>query len=309
MKKRLRRAVAVLLTAVMFVCSMGMSSSADTYSANSAVTYRAYDAKTGALLRTYTLEASPYPAASEARSSQGVIGTDDREIDDASSGVVKINTVDGYCYGTGFVVDEYVIATAAHVVCGGADLSVANGRIIGSVDLYKDGASDRTITEIAEVHVPSSYNNFSGEVNDYALISISDEVEDLSDYMSFDIGVMRDEFITRSVAAEAKNERLVYTTGFPDIVNGSSNEQGNLYIGAGNILPASIDSHRQFYHTIDATSGNSGGPIYTITSYKDRTCYTVIGIVSCSANDEKNKAIRMSAELLHFYKNNSNIGY
>ena len=64
---------------------------------------------------------------------RAVIGDDTRVVDFSKSGVVKINFTasNGESYwGTGFVVDEHTIATAAHCVCTGSAEVYADAKTV-----------------------------------------------------------------------------------------------------------------------------------------------------------------------------------
>ncbi|MDE6796570.1 MAG: dockerin type I repeat-containing protein, partial [Ruminococcus sp.] len=87
----------------------------NTNTVNSNVTYRVYDAKTCSeeeeCKNKYTL--SPLKSYNNPIMTSGVFGDDDRKKDPTCNGVVSINCTD-LNYGTGFIIDDHVIATAAH---------------------------------------------------------------------------------------------------------------------------------------------------------------------------------------------------
>ena len=313
--KQLNKGIAILITVIMFVCSMNLGSSADTYSVNTTRSYNVYDAKTGALIDEYTLEPNSYPVSNSANC-RGVIGTDDRNNDTYISGVVRVDT--NWKIGSGFIVDDHVIATAAHCVWNGTSVTSRNNMLMHCIYIYDaNGTKIRTISEddIVEVHVPRAYiNNYSSSSNDpnpydYALITVSDTLTDISvsadnpneKCTCLDLGIMREEF--------KGSNQVVSATGFPDIVN-NIDVAYDMYTGTGNILAdqGGWDSSRLICHNIDTSSGNSGGPVYITTQYGGKEYRSVIGIVTCTQGSY-NVAVRMTTDLIHFYKNNSYICY
>lgn len=62
------------------------------------------------------------------------------------------------------------------------------------------------------------------------------------------------------------------------------------------------------------TGGNSGGPVYVKTEYNGKEYAVVIGITTVATWGGDNiynggGGVRMTTNLLHFYKNNPNIAY
>ena len=117
--KKLKKILAV--STAVFVLSLSLSLPTDCVSAansNNAVSYTVFSLKRGGTYKTkYTLNPVDTLSSTNARA---VIGDDTRVVDFSKSGVVKINFTasNGESYwGTGFVVDEHTIATAAHCVC------------------------------------------------------------------------------------------------------------------------------------------------------------------------------------------------
>ncbi|MBQ8515545.1 MAG: trypsin-like peptidase domain-containing protein [Ruminococcus sp.] len=321
-----KKLVSAFVAVLMLVLSVTSYASMEVSAVNTRKTYKAFDADSGAALYSYYLDTNPYE-----QNTREVIGEEDsREVDNTLSGVVKINVYDGYStsYGTGFVVDDHTIATAAHVVFDyDSDGTLQNtGCSISSIllyDVHGNLAQEILIEDIYEVHVPVEYINIatadhddlSRHNYDYALITVG---VDLTDYANFNFGIMRDEIINRA-GDETKD---IFCTGFPP------GWYGQKATGSGDIT--SVED-RIFVHDIDAEDGQSGSPIYVITRYDGNTYYTVIGmhvatiykytideegniVYEYQYNDrgfldlvpEANKGVRMTTELLHFYKNNPN---
>ena len=117
--KKLKKILAV--STAVSVLSLSLCLPTDCVSAansNNAVSYTVFSLKRGGTCKTqYTLNPVDTLSSTNARA---VIGDDTRVVDFSKSGVVKINFTasNGESYwGTGFVVDEHTIATAAHCVC------------------------------------------------------------------------------------------------------------------------------------------------------------------------------------------------
>lgn len=229
-------------------------------------------------------------------------------------------------HGTGFVIGNHVIATAAHCLCG-IDDDTQNFEFYTSVkvDMYNEsGVSDNnriasytseaangttdkltSYKSIKSLHVPRTYrehllNKDGKESNvDYALIYVS---EDLSDY-TWDVGCISDEF-------KNSNTDLI-ATGITNI----SSTTPDRYYSKGKII---YDNDKYKLHTNALTYAmQSGGPIYYETNYVGETIKTVVGINTqaivtlTKLNGEViksevtgNGGIRMTPTLLQFYLNN-----
>lgn len=298
--KNIKRFIFLLLSMVMFLfCFYSYVEIANTTaiavdSVNNHRAYRLYDATTKQMVKKYTLQL----VADTNVNSRSVIGSDDRFVDFTKNGTVKIfgrGTV-----GTGFIVDAHTIATAAHCV-------YSKGESYGSVNYTSkilvfntDGSIAMTVTNIKQIHIPELYISTPGGSNayDYALITVE---EDMSEYAMFNLGVMMDSF--------RGSGKTISVTGFPGEVNGQTAQSNTMYTGNGVVINRNdFDVNKQIFFTNDSTPGNSGGPIYFTTTFNNKTYYTVIGIVSASG-EEFNIGTRITTDLLHFYKNNSNISW
>lgn len=260
-----------------------------TSSINSSQTYYVYDGLTGEFLRQYTLNEVPY-----VDNSKSVIGTDTRTVDFSVSGVAKLMSETGYI-GSSFVVDGHTIGTAAHCVYNRSTNSVNMVEAIRLFDMIGD------VTKVAypvEIHVPKNYITSSSYYNyDYALISTW---EDISAYACFNLGTILDSVNMKMTQ--------ISVSGFPQIVNGkvvNSFTDDMEYTGIGKIT--SLED-RKIWYNVDTSGGNSGGPVYMKTKMNNKTYYTVIGVHTTGATNY-NYATRITTELLHFYKNNSNVSH
>lgn len=297
--KKIVSAMAAVLIFMLSVCSYSMNTGA----ANTSNTYRVFSASTGNYLRSYTLD--PIPSANNSRK---IIGIDEREIDWSKSGVVKIMTEGDYI-GTGFVIDDHTIATAAHCVyeqhyiCGIELSEILLFDVNGNVTLHA--------TPVEE-HIPLGYINANplyserSATQDYALITVE---EDLSDYICFSLGVPLD--------SVKDNNTVVSVTGFPYEIDGvdepvNTYSRHEMYTGSGIIVDAPTDHLDQLYYSNDTSSGNSGSPVYVTESRGGRTYYTVIAINVGYTNlplYQYNIGMRMTTDLINFYNANDNLNW
>ncbi|MDD5947713.1 MAG: serine protease [Oscillospiraceae bacterium] len=252
--------------------------------------YHVYDADSNTQYtdRTYTLSAT----TSTSVSSRIVIGnTDSREVDFSKSGVVKL--IYGDSFGTGFVVDSHVIATAGHCAMHAID----------SILLFNsDGTVALSATPI-ERHVPYEYEISADDheyYNDYGLITVE---EDLTDYIQFNLGIALDQAIM--------NNQAVSVTGFPGMVQNATVNTPTvhgMYTGSGTLVNSNSSTDCSIYrlkYDADTSGGNSGGPVYVTTTYGGNTYYTAIAIHTTSGNS----GVRMNRDVICFYLNNPNIEY
>lgn len=291
-KKITAVAVAFLLM-ILSVSYSGNKSDA----ANTARTYRIFNAKTGAKIGSdYTLDA--LPAEDNSRS---IIDDDERVIDWTKSGVVKLMSSNDYI-GSGFVVSDHVIATAAHCAY---DKLAKKGLPISEILLFDNSGNVTMNATPVQSHIPVDYiNNLSDNVNlkyenyDYALITVK---EDLSAYACFNLGVPLDSFVNGNSA--------VTVTGFPGDYNTNTTHMkyssNGIICGGDNSL---------IYYSADTTGGNSGGPVYLTESAYGRTYYTVVAIHAYRPHKNNNidhtagnHGTRITTDLIHFYKRNPNI--
>ncbi len=304
-KISVNRILACMTAIFVFALSMNFSSM-DTNAGSTSRTYKIFNATTGAYIDKYTLVTD-----SSNNNPRTIIGNDDRVVDFTKSGVVKIMDADDYI-GSGFVVGVHTIATASHCVY---DIEEKKPYKISEIRLFDaNGNISKTVTPI-ESHVTQKYiEDAQDSVNyDYGLITVK---EDLSDYACFDLGVTLDSAIN--------NNSAISVTGFPRYFNNEYDNPVNthtlnkMYTGNGVLenkgnfsgimrgLPKTFYADSTLFYTADSSGGNSGGPAYITTSYKNRVYYTVIGIHNHSLPG-MNSATRITPDLLHFYMNNPNV--
>ena len=136
---------------------------------------------------TYTLTPSNMDFSQNTASPNGIVGADSREPSTnltENTGIVYIKNKDS-SFGTGFIVGNHQIATAAHVVYNSGFKSTP------TIKTYNESGklSGKTLTPV-EVHIPANYkykdNPTAEEMQyDYALITVK---EDLSQYTHFSLG-------------------------------------------------------------------------------------------------------------------------
>ncbi len=235
---------------------------ADPYaSSTSGRTYRRYSYTSSQELSSYTLT----PSAATFNSSlldpvpRHIINGDNRyeSIGAENTGIVNLG------YGTGFIVGDHIIATAAHCVYERDNTGVTNGHFITTaptIHPYNTNGvvlNSITFTPI-EAHFPSSFATAvsynASEPYDYALIVVSD---DLSDYTHFNLGT------TYNLTSTNYSTIPLYVLGPGMTVN--NNSTSNLYYGQGNILSKTSAQGSVVYYDCDMLPGDSGAPVYTIT--------------------------------------------
>lgn len=288
----IQKMMAMMIAALIMVLSVS-SYQMNAGAANTERYYRVYNAQTGSLMRRYDLD----PLGSYDYS-RAIIGEEDRVIDWSKNGTVKI--LSNYIYdgkettsvGTGFIVDDYVIATAAHCVY---DVNNKEGNTLGKIEVYKtNGELDFTANAV-EFHIPMNYatsSSYNGNY-DYALITVD---RNLSEHPHYELGVALD---------SATSQLEVKLSGFPRTVNDIATN-GELYTGTGNLIHEYYTGDYQLCFTCDTSWGNSGGPVYVEESRCGYTYLTAIAIMT-SGPDTYCVGTRITTDLIHFYKNNPNL--
>lgn len=263
--------------------------------------YAIFDAKTGVYKRSYSLSVTNDDNSNSASPNSLIDDKDDRIRDYSNRGAAKIMCSEyGVGYrGSGFVVGRHTIATAAHVVYGTENRAWK----IDNILLFDANQEKHSITP-KEIHIPRICVNATDyHINyDYALITVE---EDLSDYMSFNLGEITD--------TADDHQITVSTVGFPAYINPGLPGQTPINDGSDNDERLSTGSITEVYFktfgfTADISGGNSGGPIYVVESVNGVTYHTVVGIV-VGESATINTGVRFDADALKFYKGNPNIPY
>lgn len=248
--------------------------------------------------------------ASSASATSG--GEDDRVLDSSANAqcIVYLSYTDGSGVGyrgSGFIVDDHVIATCAHCLYDGKTNTFNTNY---KVKVYNAAGTSVVATyDAKELHVPNSYIGALGAnpedsepvfCYDYGLIYVE---EDLSAYGKMGLGAITDKFPYTS--------QEVYVSGFPGEVDGVGDNVHGRYVGAGNIAVYTDSTYEPYRVTYSsyASGGDSGGPVYLEYTLNGSTFRSAIGIhTSGNETGDVHSGTRITLPVLRFYQNNSNIG-
>lgn len=221
---------------------------------------------------------------------------------------------------TGFIVDDHVIATAAHCVYSAAKSCFYDNL---KITTYNESGELTTKTlNAVEAHIPEEYINLQKDSElateyDYALITVSDELPE-KEYTHFKLGT-----VYNRTAYNFANTPI-YLTGCPDKIKNTSgkfedNTEDILYTDEGNIIDvkdAAVKDKLLLFSNVDASGGQSGSPMYTIVESKTgnnnkKYTYVVLGIYSYGWNlsEQYNAGSLITNYQLQFYNSNPNISY
>ncbi len=246
--------------------------------------YVKYDCATGKTT-TYSL---PKNSTSSTRS-----GSDDRVIDSSANAqcIVRLEYPNGSS-GSGFIIDDHIIATAGHCVCAGTSF------LSPTIQIYDAGGTNK-IKEYtpSELHIPTSIYNDLEYVykasTDYGLIYVK---EDLSAYGKMSLGTVSEMFHTTG--------QTVNVSGYPGTVHGVGNNKDRYY-GTGKV-EVYYSKPEQLKYTAYMSRGDSGGPVYIEYTLKGETFRSAIAI-NTSSSSSGFYGTKITQPLLRFYYNNPNI--
>ncbi len=256
----------------------------------------------GSFNRYYLLSYTDYSNTASSNNTRALYDPTSQTEDWSNKGVAKImcstaeNSI-GYL-GTGFVVGPHTIATAAHVVFAN-DTDTAPP--LSSILLFDSEQNEHHFTPV-ESHISFSYYSSVGQSNhnDYALITVE---EDLSDYMSFNLGAITDTANSASLPISV----VGFPSNYEDFIENSpslnTNSLHNEMLSEG--ILTSEPNIDNIYHNAYTSKGYSGAPIYTTEILNGKTYRTVIGIHVARGG----VGIRMNSQVLKFLKSNPNIRY
>ncbi len=236
--------------------------------------------------------------------------------DPNETAVVKITDSQGYLIGTGTIIDNHIIATAAHCVYDTKNSAYMNL----NVKIVGTGYTEIASYTPSYIHIPKQYITNDSYVNDYALIYVN---ENLSQYGKFEMGLALDSFVT-----DTTGKYSVKVSGFPAhkspqydknkemseqeitliqryVSEGCMDGDKNFNNTTGVVYP---DVMRYFTNTFN---GDSGGPAYIEETYKingtEYNCKTIVGIHVGGIEEVHSWARRITADQLRFYCANTNL--
>lgn len=284
-----KRCVAVFMAALMMILSLSYTkdNQIDVIAASKTRTYWRHNYSSPNLASYYQYDLT----VNSINNSRTIFPPANNMKKDKDTSVVRING--GSYWGTGFIVGDHEIATAAHCVYSRSDDKFLKFKI-SIID-----ENNNVIKTIPPhyVHINKNFEmasegNFSPY--DYAMIYVD---EDLSEYGAFNLGVALDIY--------ADNNGSVIVSGFPnpdyypDDYKGK--EWGIRFKAAGNIIGKTSDA---FQYNADTAGGCSGGPVYIeekiIVNGELHEYKTAIAINKTSGN----WGARMTAEVLKLYGGN-----
>lgn len=263
------------------------------YSSSSSTSYSTYTVKRPPLSNMQSSDYDCMPMS--------IIG-ENNMIRDYDTAVVRICNVGG----TGFIIGDHIIATAAHCVYNRG----TGAYIDNNIEIVDENNNVIDSFHAESVHVPTEFCTSSGTVmkeNDYALLYVPSV--DLSEYGMFSLGVAKDEFVQNSA-------KQVVVSGFPqEYPDGyESGKWGIRFKAAGSMHP--LESNHQLFsekrlcYDADMAGGDSGGPVYVEEGFvgSDNLWHnykTVIGINTHESEYYQcNLGVRITPELLAFYNHN-----
>lgn len=246
--------------------------------------YQKYNAQSGiAMGNSYTLNA--LTSIPDYASTYSIIDEDTRQIDYYNPGIVKISSSIGS--GTGFVVDNHTILTAAHCL-------YYNNQFATNVNytLYAfNGSSAGGVHSAVTYHIPVNFIGNSSVTYDYAIITVSENLGN----KAFDLGVAR-KYLNN------KNPKI-YVSGYSGEASSTRPElTGEMVTGEGYLTGNKVYNNYIEYDT-DTVHGTSGAPVYVKTPEGHKI---VIGIHRGPASTG-NYGHRIDSNVLQFVYNNSEL--
>lgn len=272
----------------------------------SSSTYRTYTKHSYTSGQNYSYDLYPnaanFNAIQENPIPRNLIGDDDRhpshEVE--NTGIVRLVGV-----GTGFIIDDHIIATAAHCVY---NRSTHQFKSVPTIRPYNSNGTMNTSISFTpkEVHIPKIYDtcNYADRFDyDYALITVSD---DLSNYTHFSLGT------TYNLSQTNYSTIPLYLLG-PRMI-GSETSKNDLYYAQGNVISSNnTTSTSLIYYDLDSLPGDSGSPVYTITkaTIGNQIYYYYTAIAIHVRNDGQSTSVwnagnRITKYQLQFFDKDSN---
>lgn len=251
-----------------------------------------YNSSNPASYTEYSLTVDPYDntvSTNNNATPRGIIGDNDM-IRDYDTAVVNLSIG-----GSGFIVSDHVIATAAHCV-----YNIETNSFIDNTIKIVDSNNNRTFTpkyvDICKTYVDPDHRDY-----DYALLYVE---EDLSEYGRLQLGVATDDYINK--------HGEVIASGFPQEypANYKGQPYGIRFKAKGRITGVTT---MDILYNADTAGGDSGGPVYAeegfTTNSGERYDYKTVVAIHVATSGIDNIGVRITPDILKFYMNNSNIEY
>lgn len=267
--------------------------------------YKKYNCTTGSTTTYYlgTISSNQFHCADILRS----VSPD--YYDNINTNVVKLEMSNG-SFGSGFVIDDHIIATAAHCVYDG------NGFVEGiTVKIYnsqEEATPENLVSSFSAqyYHIPNLYTTTQEQDKrnyDYALIYVGYDASghDLLDYVSpWNFGVSSQEFSQSETG-------LITASGYTTY---GVNNPIKRYYSSGTVVDFTVFNYENNYYpeymitSLSAVNGGkSGGVMYYSSSYGSTLNHSAIGIITMKDGlyvDIGAWGTRVTPTLLRFYLNN-----
>lgn len=225
----------------------------------------------------------------------------------SNEAVVRISTG-----GTGFIIGDNIVATAAHCVYDNAFCDIY-------VDVIAEDGSLIKRYYPTSIHIPLEYANATdGGYMDYALIYLEDVDENengivdgkgLTRYGKFNVGLSLDSLLSPNTRVTVCG--FPSQDGYPDGYENTDNDNFLRFEAEGDLLRYDPNNKCRLVYNAFTHFGHSGGPVYVTETYTDEngddySYKTVIG-VNHSGSGIENFGYRFTPETLTFFFQNTQL--
>lgn len=263
------------------------------------------------VLTEYTLT---LPGQTETAATASIQPPTSMAVDNGETAIVKLKHSNTK-WGTGTIVGDHIIATAAHCVY---DFKTGLFKDF-SIQIIDSGNTVIDTFYPKYIHIEKDYGRkyYENDIekndyqDDYALIYVED---DLSEYGKFEIGLGLDSFVN-----DTTGTKRIKVSGFPEPCNWipSGSSAGSRYISEGSIIYKSENPSNLIFYNAITYNGDSGAPAYVDETYTfdgiQYNCKTMIGIhVNSNHLKEQNTpynshygySCKITTDKLKFYRSN-----